>query len=103
VNSAVVDQQFAVYELLKDAIKITRRSVRRGNHDLHSRTALVGEAPGAIYDRFEYAETELEDVMIVSMVASFERELRTGIQNASETNTTIGNDTMRQLAKLAFD
>jgi hypothetical protein len=69
VNSAVVDEQFAVYESLKDAIKITRRSVRRGNHDLHSKTALVGETPSAIYERFEYAEAELQDVMIRNWVA----------------------------------
>lgn len=50
MNSAVVDYQFAVYELLKDAIKITRRSVRRGNYDLHGRTSLVGEAPVTTHD-----------------------------------------------------
>lgn len=103
MNSAVVDHQFEVYELLKDAIKITRRSVGRGNYDLHSRTSLVGEAPRATHERFDHAETELQDVMILSMVASFERELRTAIQDAFESNTTVGNDTMGELVNLTFD
>ena len=103
MNSAVVDHQFAVYELLKDAIKITRRSVRRGAYDLHGRTSLVGEAPVETHERFEHAETELQDVMILSMVASFERELRTAIQDAIENHTTIANDTMAELVSLTFD
>jgi hypothetical protein len=92
-----------MYELLKDAIKITRRSVRKANYDLHGRTSLVGEAPDAIHARFEDAEAELQDVMIVSMFASFERELRTAIQAAFLTNTQSSKDTMLRLVNLTCD
>jgi hypothetical protein len=92
-----------MYELLKDAIKITRRSVRKGNYDLHGRTSLVGEARDAIQTRFEDADAELQDVMIVSMFASFEREPRTAIQAAFLTNTRSSKDTMLRLVNLTCD
>lgn len=103
MNSGVVNEHYSVYELLKDAIKIARRSVRIGDYGLLERTGLVSESPDEMKERFDLAEIELQDVMILSMVASFERELRTGIKDAFENNTAIGNDTMRRLANLTFD
>lgn len=76
MNDDVVKEVFSVYEVLKDSIKITRRSINNEMYSLHNRTIFWGEQKTEMLDRLSDAVEELDDIMILSLFASFERELR---------------------------
>lgn len=76
MNEDVVRDVFSVYEVLKDALKVTRRSIDREIYTLHNRTIFLGEKKDDVADRLSAVESDLDDIMILSLFASFERELR---------------------------
>jgi hypothetical protein len=81
-----LDQVFSTYEVLKDSIKVTRRSINKSVGILHNNTIFFGEQNDKIITKISFVEDELDDIMILSLFASFERELRVSIQNIIDSN-----------------
>jgi hypothetical protein len=81
-----LNQVFSTYEVLKDSIKVTRRSINRYAGALHDNTIFVGEMNERMIEKISFVEAELDDIMILSLFASFERELRLSIQNIIDSN-----------------
>ncbi len=100
MNERIVNDVFSVYEFLKDSIKVTKRSIVKDMFDLHNRTLFWGEQKELVMKQFVGVESELEDIMILSLFASFERELRVSIQTAIDGNVRKLNPTLERLALL---
>jgi hypothetical protein len=79
-------QVFSTYEVLKDSIRVTRRSIDKSVGILHNNTIFFGEQNDKAIKRISLVETELDDIMVLSLFASFERELRASIQNMIDSN-----------------
>lgn len=99
MNNKVVKDVFSVYEVIKDSIKVTRRSINKG-YELHNRTVFFGEQKEKILSRIDGVEKELDDIMILSLFASFERELRISIQSVIDNNTNKVNTTFENIISL---
>ena len=97
----VLREVFSVYEILKDSMKVTRRSIAKDVFNLHSRTIFLYEQKGKMLEKLSESEEELEHIMILSLFASFERELRVSIQNIIDNNVNKCNSTVDKLATLA--
>lgn len=82
-------QVFSIYETLKDSIKVTRRSINKSGDDiLHRNTLFWGEQKDEMLNKISSVEIELDDIMILSLFASFERELRTSVQHIICSNSS---------------
>lgn len=103
MNERIVNDVFSVYEVLKDSIKVTRRSINKNLYDLHNRTLFFGEQKEEVLQRMTSVEAELDDIMIVSLFASFERELRISIQTIIDNNTNKINQTLTRLVLLTTE
>ncbi len=103
MNEQMVSDVFSVYEALKDSIKVTRRSINKDFFELHNRTIFLGEKKDLILEKMIDVENELEDIMILSLFATFERELRSSIQDILESNTNKINPTVERLSKLTLE
>lgn len=103
MNSQNIDNVFSVYSLLRDSIRITKRSINRDLAVLNSRTCFLGETKDEALEKISDAETELDDIMVLSLFASFERELRISIQTALDSNMNKINETIAKLATLTSD
>ncbi len=97
----VLREVFSVYEILKDSMKVTRRSIAKDVFNLHSRTIFLYEQKDKMLEKLSESEEELEHIMILSLFASFERELRVSIQNIIDNNVNKCNSTVDKLATLA--
>ena len=81
-------QVFSIYATLKDSMKVTSRSIiKPGDDRLHRNTLFWGEQKDEMLKTIYSVEIELDDIMILSLFASFERELRTSIQNIIDSNS----------------
>ena len=103
MNEDVVRDVFSVYEVLKDALKVTRRSIDREIYTLHNRTIFLGEKKDDVADRLSAVESDLDDIMILSLFASFERELRVFIQDIVSRSTNKNTRTVERITDLATD
>ncbi len=70
---------------------------------LHNRTVFLGEQKVGILQKITKVELELDDIMILSMFASFERELRSSIQAIIDSNTNKINETLTKLVSLTTE
>jgi len=103
MNDDVVKEVFSVYEALKDSIKITRRSINHEMYSLHNRTIFWGEQKTEMLERLSGTVEELDDIMILSLFASFERELRVFIQNIVDGNINKSTRTIERITSLTTD
>lgn len=103
MNEQIIKDVFSVYEALKDSIKITKRSINKDLYKLHNRTIFLGEQKEKTLEQMENITKELDDIMILSLFASFERELRISIQKILEMNTNKINSTVAKLSALTLD
>jgi hypothetical protein len=86
-----LSQVYSTYKILKDSIKVTRRSIKKSTYALHNKTIFFGEQNEKIINKISFVEIELDDIMILSLFASFERELRVSIQNIIDLHITKNN------------
>lgn len=100
MNENIVKEVFSVYEVLKDSMKVTRRSINKEAFFLHNRTIFLGEKRDQMLVKLANTEEELDDIMILSLFATFERELRASIDNLIVTNTSKLNKTIEKLTLL---
>ncbi len=103
MNEQIVNDVFSVYEVLKDSIKVTKRSINQEMQILHNRTLFLGEQKDIMLSRMTNVETELDDIMALSLFASFERELRISLQAIIDNNTNKINSTLIRLTSLTID
>ena len=100
MNNQIVRNVFSVYEVIKDSIKVTRRSINKDQFHLHNRTVFWGEQKDQMLKRMSIVESELDDLMILSLFSSFERELRVSIQEIIRNNTNPISATLIRLITL---
>lgn len=100
MNENIVRQVFSVYEVLKDSIKVVRRSISNEVYTLHNRTIFLAEQKDEMFNRLSGTEEELDDIMVLSLFASFERELRVFIQNIIDANTHKSTKTIERITSL---
>ena len=103
MNSKNVESVFSVYETMKDSFRVTRRSIAKEVSFLQKGTSFIGEENSVALSKIDDAEKELDDIMILALFASFERELRTSIQKSLDSNTTKANPTVEKLLILTED
>lgn len=101
MNEDVIKGVFSVYEVLKDSIKVARRSINKEIYGLHNSTIFWGEQKDAMLDRLSGTEEELDDIMVLSLFASFERELRIFIQGIIDAYTSKPTMTIEKIMFLA--
>lgn len=63
MNEQIVNQVFSVYEILKDSIKVTRRSINKNVSTLHNRTLFLGEQKDEMLNKMTSVEAELDDMI----------------------------------------
>lgn len=98
-----LNQVFSTYEVLKDSIKVTRRSINKYVGILHTNTIFVGEKNEKMIEKISFVEAELDDIMILSLFASFERELRVSIQNIIDSNIRRTNPVIAKFIVLTSE
>jgi len=103
MNNQILKVVFSNYEILKDSIKVARRSINNELYQLHNRTVFLGEQKNQMLDRISDVETELDDIMILSLFASFERELRISIQSTIDSHANKPNPTLHRLIALTTE
>ncbi len=103
MNEQIINEVFSVYEVMKDSIKVTKRTINKDLYMLHNRTVFLGERKVSILQKITKVELELDDIMILSMFASFERELRSSIQAIIDSNTNKINETLIKLVSLTTE
>jgi hypothetical protein len=91
MTTDALDQVFSTYEILRDSVKVTKRSIDKSAYFLHNKTIFPGEQKEIIINKISFVEDELADIMILSLFASFERELRVSIQNIIDLNVKKNN------------
>ena len=101
MNENVLKEVFSVYEILKDSMKITRRSIAQDFFKLHGSTVFFSKQKDKMLKKLSDSEKELENLMVLSLFASFERELRVSIQNIIDNNVNKTNSTVNKLTALA--
>jgi hypothetical protein len=79
MTSDALEQMFSTYKYLKDSIKVTSRSINKSIDQLHGNTIFSTERTDRITEKIKSIVSELDDIMTLSLFASFERELRTSI------------------------
>ncbi len=102
MNSYGVNNIFSIYEYLKDSIKVTRRTIIKSKGNLHNRTVFFAEKPDSTLKKMNFVEDEIEDIIILSLFASFERELRISIQTIFENNFTKISNTHKKICSIAI-
>jgi len=70
---------------------------------LHNRTVFFGKKKDQMLKKMTDVEIELDDIMILSLFASFERELRVSIQAIIDINTNKINSTLVRLTSLTTE
>ncbi|MFZ4617854.1 MAG: hypothetical protein ACOYM2_16855 [Rectinemataceae bacterium] len=100
MNQAVVDEVFSTYEYIKDSMKVAKRTINRDLSILQRRTLFIGEDKGKVLTRLAEVESELDDIMVLSLFAAFERELRLFIQDILDGNLSKKNSTVAFLGGL---
>jgi len=103
VNQQIVNSVFSVYEILKDSIKVTRRSINKDLNELHNQTVFFGEQRDNMLKKMSAVEIDLDDIMVLSLFASFERELRFSIKEIIDKNTIKINPTLIKLTTKTTD
>jgi hypothetical protein len=98
-----LNQVFSTYEILKDSMKVARRSINKSVGILHSNTIFFGAQNDKIIHKISFVEAELDDIMILSLFASFERELRVSIQNVIDTNVKKTNPVIIKIIDLTSE
>ena len=98
-----LNQVFSTYEILKDSMIVTRRSISKSAYALHNKTIFFGEQKDKIINKISSVETELDDIMILSLFASFERELRISIQNIIDLNVKKHNPIINKFIELTSE
>jgi len=91
MTTDTLDQVFSTYKILKDSMKVTRRSIIKSTYALHNKTFFLGKQKEEVNKRISDVEEELDDIMILSLFASFERELRVSIQSIIDLNINKNN------------
>ena len=86
-----LSQVFSTYEVLKDSMLVTERTIDKPIKNLHNKTIFFGEQEDDIRNKMSFVSTELDDIMILSLFASFERELRVFMQDILNLDATRTN------------
>ncbi|MBF0200768.1 MAG: hypothetical protein HQK66_05550 [Desulfamplus sp.] len=103
MNENIIKEVFSVYEVLKDSVKVARRSINKEMFTLHNRTIFWAEQKELILGKLTDTEEELDDIMVLSLFASFERELRVFIQNIINGSINTRTKTLERIISLTTD
>ena len=104
MNIEIIDKIFYDYLIIKDSLRITRRTVDRNIYNVHNRTEFFGMKIDEAKNKIDSAEQELEDLIVLSLFANFERQLRDNILNkSSKLNEVVPNTLGEKLFKLACE
>ena len=83
MNLEYISSIFSNYLIVKDSIKVTRRSVSREISGLHNRTLFEDLKLSEVAHMTESANREHADLIVLALFAGFERQLRNEILNKS--------------------
>lgn len=103
MNENLLQEIFSVYEVLTDSIKVARRSINKEYIELHNRTVFLGEQKDQMLNKLTGTADELDDIMIVSLFSTFERELRGFIQSIIDNNIIKTTRTIERITSLTTD
>jgi hypothetical protein len=103
MNKKVIDEVFSVYKYLKDSIRVTKRTIQKDLFRLHNRTLFLTELKDNINSQMDFASDELEDIMILALFASFERELRISIQSQVASNLSTESNILLKIRETIDD
>ena len=77
---------FAIYEVLRDALRVTRKCIREDCSSCLKETIFSDSQKESAICKINDAERKLEDVMVMSLFASFESELKMALIETIEKN-----------------
>lgn len=99
MNSASIREVFASYETIRDSMKIARRSVNRRAATLQSGTVFLGRRQDEAIEQLGVVAEEFDEIMVLSLFAAFERELRLSLQTAVYDNVQKTSLTIQRTAE----
>jgi len=101
-NIEIINEKFVI---LRDSIKISKRAINKKlNYNLFNRTIFLGVTEDDASLKMDVAENELNDLIVLSLFANFERQLRDDILNkSSKLNEITPNDLGSKIYELASE
>jgi len=84
MNLSRVEALYTSYGALKDSVRIARRSIRRSGYALHARTQFAGLEVEEASRILETAAFDLNDLVVLGLVANLERALRDFLEQSAE-------------------
>jgi hypothetical protein len=100
MKADTLQQVFSTYEFLKDSMKVARKSIKRSLGALHDNTVFFGQNGDEMIAAISSVEVELDDIMVLSLFATFERELRLSMQNIIDSSVKKTNSFMLRIVDL---
>jgi hypothetical protein len=98
----MLDQIYKNYTLIKDSIKITKRSVFKNYNDLYQKTSIANERIDSVTSSLDTAQDDLDDLMILALYSYFEKSLREFvIQKFSTYNSTLDSQIISKMQALS--
>jgi hypothetical protein len=92
------------YTVIDDSLKMIKRLAPQPIAPaITQETFVIGKSAAEIKDTIEYERLEFNDVMVVSLFAAFERELRSAFENVANTEWSARTPTTLRIRGLATD
>jgi hypothetical protein len=99
-----INAVLATYTVLDDSLKMVKRLTPKPIAPaIARRTFVVGKSAADITATIEYEWLELNDVMVASLFAAFERELRSAFLNVVTTDWSAHTPTMLNIRGITTD
>jgi hypothetical protein len=99
-----INAVLATYHVINESLNIVEALSPKPIDPVVARKTFVeGKSAVEIEDIIEYERTEFNDVMVVSLFAAFERELRSAFQNAVKTEWPAHKPTMLNIRGMTTD
>jgi hypothetical protein len=99
-----IDAVLTTYTVLNDSLEMIKRLAPQPIAPAVTQGTFVkGKSATEIEDTIEYERLEFNDVMVVSLFAAFERELRSAFLNAVNTDWSAHTPTMLNIRGISTD
>lgn len=83
MNTGYIIDIYSNYLVVKDSLKVTRRSIKKEVSILYNRTIFENSKQDEVNLMLESAAKDLADLIVLGLFATFERQLRAEILNKS--------------------
>jgi len=76
LNIQLIDEIYTSYLILKDSVRVTKRTIDKNISSVHNRTIFIANESTKSFKTINDSFEVFEDLTVLSLFATFERELR---------------------------